>query len=244
MKKEQSELLDRYLAGEAPQHPERLALPSDSELDEAEATFDQMMAERQQPSAKAPQQSLAAERKSRIIRLWPWVAAACLLVLIGIGAAWLKDEPENVLANSDGGGKEIETVEVMDKPKAPSDTLSAPVVPTEKPVEAPATRPAPLRFNHVRKQLAQPEEIPDTLGSHLWKSERNVMLALQMLSDCEETIRKGEQSARNKMVEAEFRATVKGLFVDAETSPAIELIANENGDYEIVAANQQNIIEI
>ena len=96
----------------------------------------------------------------------------------------------------------------------------------------------------MRKQLAKSEEIPDTLGSDLWKSERNVMLALQMLSDCEEAIRKGEQSARNMMVEAEYRSTVKGPFADAETSPAIELIANENGDYEIVAANQQNIIEI
>lgn len=235
MKKEQSELLDRYLAGEAPQHPERLALPSDSELDEAEALFDQMVAEKQTEAA--------TEKKSRIIHLWPWAVAASLLLLIGIGVTILNDEPieqDGLIAEKTRTICPLPT----DKTETPSDTTAAPVVPTEKPAEAPATRPAPLRFKHVRKQLAKSEEIPDTLGSDLWKSERNVMLALQMLSDCEEAIRKGEQSARNMMVEAEYRSTVKGPFADAETSPAIELIANENGDYEIVAANQQNIIEI
>ena len=70
------------------------------------------------------------------------------------------------------------------------------------------------------------------------------MLALQMLSECEETIQRGEQAARNKMLEAEYRSTVKGPFCDAESQPVIELVADENGDYEIIAANQQNIIEI
>lgn len=218
MKKEQSELLDRYLAGNAPQHPERFELPTDDELNEAEAMFDQMVAEKQTEAA--------TEKKSRIIRLWPWAAAASLLILIGIGATMLKDEPiksENVVAVS-----------------TPSDTTAAPVAPAEEP----AARPAPLRFKHVKKLLAASENIPDTLGNDLWKSERNVMLAIQMLSECEEAIQRGEQAARNKMLEAEYRSTVKGPFGDAESQPAIELVANENGDYEIIAANQQNIIEI
>ena len=235
MKKEQSELLDRYLAGEAPQHPERYELPTDDELNEAEAMFDQMVAEKQTEAA--------TEKKSRIVRLWPWAAAASLLILIAIGATMLKDEliaSENVVAISDRGEKRNEPAKTLEKSETPSDTTAAPVAP----VEEPAARPAPLRFKHVKKLLAASENIPDTLGSDLWKSERNVMLALQMLSECEEAIQRGEQAARNKMLEAEYRSTVKGPFGDEESQPAIELVANENGDYEIIAANQQNIIEI
>lgn len=235
MKKEQSELLDRYLAGNAPQHPERFELPTDDELNEAEAMFDQMMAEKQAEAA--------TEKKSRIVRLWPWAAAASLLILIGIGATILKNEPiapENVVAISDCGEKGDEPAKTLEKPETPSDTTAAPVAPAEEP----AARPAPLRFKHVKKQLATSENIPDTLGNDLWKSERNVMLAIQMLSECEEAIQRGEQAARNKMLEAEYRSTVKGPFGDEEGQPAIELVANENGDYEIIAANQQNIIEI
>lgn len=235
MKKEQSELLDRYLAGNAPQHPEHFELPTDDELNEAEAMFDQMVAEKQTEAA--------TDKTSHIVRLWPWAAAASLLILIGIGTTMLKDEPtatENVVAVSDCGEKGDEPAKTIEKPETPSDTTAAPIAPAEEP----AARPAPLRFKHARKLLAKSEDIPDTLGSDLWKSERNVMLALQMLSECGEAIRKGEQSARNMMVEAEYRTTVNGPFTDSESQPAIELIANENGDYEIVAANQENIIEI
>ena len=235
MTKEQSELLDRYLAGDAPQHSERLELPSDDELNEAEAMFDQMVAEKQAETA--------TEKKSRIVRLWPWAAAACLFILIGISAMMLEDEPtalEDVVAMTDCGGEGNEPAKTFETPATPPDTTTAPVAPAEEP----AARPAPLRFKHVKKLLAASENIPDTLGSDLWKSERNVMLALQMLSACEEAIQRGEQAARNKMLEAEYRSTVKGPFGDAESQPAIELVANENGDYEIIAANQQNIIEI
>ena len=77
--------LDRYLAGEAPLHSERLELPTDEELDAAEAEFDRLMAERES-------QTIAEEKpRGRVVRLWPWAAAASLLLLIGVGAMLLKD---------------------------------------------------------------------------------------------------------------------------------------------------------
>ena len=77
--------LDRYLAGEAPLHPERLELPTDEELDAAEAEFDQLMAERES-------QTIAEDKpRSRVVRLWPWAAAASVLLLIGVGAMLLTD---------------------------------------------------------------------------------------------------------------------------------------------------------
>lgn len=76
MMKEKTLLIDRYLAGDAPLHPEYLVPPGDEELNEAEIAFDQLMAERQH--------NITIVRKARIISLWPWTAAACFLVTIGI----------------------------------------------------------------------------------------------------------------------------------------------------------------
>lgn len=64
--------LEQYLAGKAPLHADRLNLPSEEELDAAEAEFDEMVAARKQPARHIP--------------LWPWavaaVAASILLLLV------------------------------------------------------------------------------------------------------------------------------------------------------------------
>ena len=70
--------LDRYLAGETPLHPERLGLPTDEELDAAEAEFDRIMAERE------PQAVAEDKPRGRVVSLWPWAAAASVLLLIGV----------------------------------------------------------------------------------------------------------------------------------------------------------------
>lgn len=67
---------------------------------------------------------------------------------------------------------------------------------------------------------------PDTLGSSIWRSERNVVIALQMLSECEATIRREEQETRNMVIEATFRAT-------PQPANAV-LVTNEAGDYEVI----------
>ena len=78
--------LDRYLAGEAPLHPESLDLPSDEELDAAEAEFDRIMAERESQAV------IEDKPRARIVRLWPWAAAASVLLLIGVGTMLLTND--------------------------------------------------------------------------------------------------------------------------------------------------------
>lgn len=228
MKKQQSELLDRYLAGDAPQHPERLMVPTEDELNEAEAAFDRLMAERQSAPAK----------KARMRRLWPWAAAAaCLLIVFGLGLTWPDRQPAQPAAAI---AKTENSTDKIVKPEVRKDTVAAPAAPAE-PKAIPAS---PSRHRLAKHYLAKTQRtIPDTLGSDLWESERNVMLALQMLSECGEAIQRGEQATRNLVVEAEYRSA-KSPFNETDAQPLIELVANEYGDYHIVAANQENIIDI
>jgi rubredoxin len=79
------------------------------------------------------------------------------------------------------------------------------------------------------------KEIPDTLGSGIWQSERNVLMALQVLSECEAVIEKEELAVRNALVETSYNTLPQ---------PGTQLVVCENGDYQIVASNEQNIIEI
>ncbi|MCR5511936.1 MAG: hypothetical protein K6F43_00030 [Prevotella sp.] len=70
------ELLEQYLAGKAPLHTDHLNLPSEEELDAAEAAFDKMVAEHKQPA--------------RRIALWTWpisiAAAVAIAVVIAKGS--------------------------------------------------------------------------------------------------------------------------------------------------------------
>ena len=76
--------LEQYLAGKAPLHADRLNLPSDEELDAAEAEFDEIVAARKQPARHIP--------------LWPWaiaaIAASILLLLVfNINKETIEEKP-------------------------------------------------------------------------------------------------------------------------------------------------------
>jgi len=77
---EDQEFLERYLAGEAPLHAERLNLPSEEELDASEAEFDKILAT-----------SKLAKRRNLTVALWIASIAAVLVLAFII---WPKQDVE------------------------------------------------------------------------------------------------------------------------------------------------------
>ena len=88
LKEKSEEWLEQYLAGEKPLHPGRLQLPSEEELDAAEAAFDAAVSRR---------------KPSRRIPLWPWAAvvAAAAVVAFLLRSAQPTSEKETPLAQAE-----------------------------------------------------------------------------------------------------------------------------------------------
>jgi len=150
-------------------------------------------------------------KPSHRLHWWYWLpAAACLLIVVGIGLHYELDETPQLITQAPSMP---EVHEVVQKP-----------VETEVPQPIEAVEEKPLR--HRPKKRTRTTEIPDTLGSGIWRSERNVVIALQMLSECEATIKREEQEMRNMVIEATFRAT-------PQPANAV-LVTNEAGDYEVI----------
>ena len=145
-------------------------------------------------------------------------ASVLLLILLNIGKQKPDQQPPVV-------------AEVMTEPQ--------PIIPGE-PVEHanPAHPIIPVKVAKTaapKKQLAE-AELPDTLGQGIFESEENVRLAVQMLSECETTIRREEQQVNNRIIKATFNALPQ-----AENAL---LVTNENGDFEVIEVSEQTAIEI
>ena len=78
----------------------------------------------------------------------------------------------------------------------------------------------------------QPEEL-DTLGDEIWSQKKHVLLALQMLEECESAC---EQQRGNALIEAAFHAS--------EHSDKLLLVVSETGDYMIVDESQKNPVVV
>ena len=118
-------------------------------------------------------------------------------------------------------------------------TEPQPIIPDEPVEHANPTKPIiPVKVAKTaapKKQLAE-AELPDTLGQGIFESEENVRLAVQMLSECEATIRHEEQQVNNRIIKATFNALPQ-----AENAL---LVTNENGDFEVIEVSEQTAIEI
>lgn len=177
--------------------------------------------------AKRPKRQVPADFCDKVMaevqprrRRWPRLAAVASVAAAVVVAAlllWPKAEPASALVAETG----------IVAPAVAKQSAT-----THVPVAADLQVPKPAPRKHRRKPA---KEIPDTLGAGIWQSERNVLMALQVLSECEAVIEKEERAVRNVLVETSYNTLPQ---------PGTQLVVCENGDYQIVASNEQNIIEI
>lgn len=178
---------------------------------------------------------------SKRLHWWCWMsaAAACLLIVIGIGGNHESHSSARLIAQSNVTDNDIiciqfkKQVHTNDKLNAYDETTECTL--TSNSISPTKQQSTPARVTHIRPDnRAHLTEIPDTLGSGIWRSERNVALALQMLNECETTILREEQEMRNHIIQATFKAT-------PQPANAV-LVTNESGDYEVIET--KTIIEI
>ncbi|MBO7140186.1 MAG: hypothetical protein J6W19_06430 [Prevotella sp.] len=178
--------------------------------------------------------------RPRVVRWWWAAAAACLILLAGVGITMLYKEemPNNQeYAQVTPGEEELNTeLNKQNSLQEGSGDMNADPVLGQVPVPMPPIKSlSPKRSTPLTPKRPTPQaSLPDTLGSGIWQSEENVQRAVQILADCEATIRREEQEVRNDIIEATFRAT-------PQPANAI-LVSNEAGDYEVI--EKRNIIEI
>ena len=173
---------------------------------------------------------------------WGWMsaAAACLLIAIGVGVYYEFNKAPHSIAKLSAPDNKTECTQLSNRVH-PIEQSSAP----DEVIECTqsSNRGVPIRQSgrtnqaigaHQLSNRARSTEISDTLGNGIWRSERNVAIAIQMLSECEETILREEQEMRNHIIQATFNAT-------PQPANAV-LVTNEAGDYEVIET--KTIIEI
>jgi hypothetical protein len=173
---------------------------------------------------------------------WGWMsaAAACLLIAIGVGVYYEFNKAPHSIAKLSAPDNKTECTQLsnrvhpIEQSSAPDEVIECTQSSNRGAPTKPSGRTNQAIGAHQSSNRARSTEISDTLGNGIWRSERNVAIAIQMLSECEETILREEQEMRNHIIQATFNATPQ---------PAnIVLVTNEAGDYEVIEA--KTIIEI
>ena len=173
---------------------------------------------------------------------WGWMsaAAACLLIAIGVGVYYEFNKAPHSIAKLSAPDNKTECTQLsnrvhpIEQSSAPDEVIECTQSSNRGAPTKPSGRTNRAIGAHQSSNRARSTEIPDTLGNGIWRSERNVAIAIQMLSECEETIQREEQEMRNHIIQATFNATPQ---------PAnVVLVTNEAGDYEVIETKA--IIEI
>lgn len=88
----------------------------------------------------------------------------------------------------------------------------------------------------IETKLVTHEQYADTLGSHIFQSPENVLIAMKMLDECDAIYRNELQEVRNNVIDATFRV--------APPSGSAILVKDMNGDLDVVDREKKRIIEL
>ena len=88
----------------------------------------------------------------------------------------------------------------------------------------------------IETKLVVQEQYADTLGSHIFQSPENVLIAMKMLDECDAIYRNELQEVRNNVIDATFRV--------APPSGSAILVKDMNGDLDVVDREKKRIIEL
>ncbi len=88
----------------------------------------------------------------------------------------------------------------------------------------------------IERELVAQEQYEDTLGSHIFQSPENVLIAMKMLDECDAIYRNELQEVRNNVIDASFRV--------APPSGSAILVKDMNGDLDVVDREKKRIIEL
>ena len=237
-------LIDKYLDGAtSPEEEKRLARELSSpgipleweaikmmlgELTMGEAAYDNMMTEGRAPSfTTSPARhrgwttALAVAASLALILLLAWPRGQegnQPLAVTGHKQEKVNDFKENT--HVEPTDDHVATLEQSPKPNAVNDTEKTPKM---KEHHLSITQKTTTHMEAVASISDTLYE--DTLGNGIWQSKKNIVLAEEMLKDCEMTIRKSGQAIRNEVMEASFHALPQ--------KPSFRLVIDEEGDYVI-----------
>ena len=188
-----------------------------------------------QEMGKAEQERHSMRKRVRILLALTSAAAACLLLLLTRSLSTREQtEPAPVL---EAKTKTITITKSMTKKEVMASVEEKESVDLHKSVARKKLR-KKLRKKEpsIETKLVTHEQYADTLGSHIFQSPENVLIAMKMLDECDAIYRNELQEVRNNVIDATFRV--------APPSGSAILVKDMNGDLDVVDREKKRIIEL
>ena len=188
-----------------------------------------------QEMGKAEQERHSMRKRVRILQALTSAAAACLLLLLTRSLSTREQtEPAPVL---EAKTKTITITEPMTKAEvvAPMEEKEAADF-QESVARKKLRKKVRKKEPSIERELVAQEQYADTLGSHIFQSPENVLIAMKMLDECDAIYRNELQEVRNNVIDATFRV--------APPSGSAILVKDMNGDLDVVDREKKRIIEL
>jgi hypothetical protein len=188
-----------------------------------------------QEIGKVEQDRHRMRKRVRILLTLTSAAAACLLLLLTRSLSTREQtEPAPVL---EAKTKTITITETMAKTEVEAPMEEKESADLHKCVARKKLRKKVRKKEpSIETKLVAKEQYADTLGSHIFQSPENVLIAMKMLDECDAIYRNELQEVRNNVIDATFRV--------APPSGSAILVKDMNGDLDVVDREKKRIIEL